>query len=258
MTPRTYTRAALGIVYRNLAKILKSPALFLPSILMPIVFFIAFAGGLAAISDVPGFDYPLGYTAFQFVFVLIQSAAFSGVFTGFGILADFNFGLGRRFLIATPSRSAVLVGYVITAVIRALIVMFLLTLIALAVGMQVGGDGIDLFGLYLLALAINLAAALFAAGMALIMRNMQATPLIQLPMFLTLMLAPVYVPRALIKGWVHTASAFDPLTPVLNAGRDLLAGQAADLVLAFGVLAALAAAMAAFALRGLRSAESAG
>ena len=45
---------------------------------------------------VPGFDYPGGYTAFQFVFVLLQSAAFGGVFTGFGIAPDFEYGFSRR------------------------------------------------------------------------------------------------------------------------------------------------------------------
>ena len=40
----------------------------------------------------PGFDFPSGYTAFQFVFVLLQASAFGGVFTGFGIAADFENG----------------------------------------------------------------------------------------------------------------------------------------------------------------------
>ena len=48
-------------------------------------FFSAFAGGLSRVRHVPGFDFRSGYTAFQFVFVLLQSAAFAGVFSGFGI-----------------------------------------------------------------------------------------------------------------------------------------------------------------------------
>ena len=69
------------------AQLVTNPALLLPSIIFPLFFFIAFAGGLSAISNVPGFDFPSGYTAFQFVFVLLQSSAFGGVFTGFGIAA---------------------------------------------------------------------------------------------------------------------------------------------------------------------------
>ena len=69
---------------------------------MPLFFFVAFAGGLSAIAKAPGFDYPGGYTAFQFVFVLLQTAAFGGVFTGFSIAADFEIGFARRLLLATP------------------------------------------------------------------------------------------------------------------------------------------------------------
>ena len=47
----------------------------------------------------PGFDFPSGYTAFQFVFVFLQAAAFGGVFTGFAIAADFETGFARRMLL---------------------------------------------------------------------------------------------------------------------------------------------------------------
>ena len=54
----------------------------------------------------PGFDYP-NYTTFQFVFVLLQSAVFGGVFTGFSIAADFEYGFARRLLLAHAHRSAI-------------------------------------------------------------------------------------------------------------------------------------------------------
>jgi ABC-2 type transport system permease protein len=253
-----FSRAAFGIAERNLTKTLKNPALLLPSLMMPILFFTAFAGGLSAIGELPQFDYDGSYTAFQFVFVILQSAAFAGVFTGFGIAADFQFGLGSRFMLATPNRTALIAGAVLTALARTAIVFVVLTVIALAVGMQIGGDGIDVFGLYALGFAINLVTTLFAAGMAMRLRSMQASPAIQMPVFLLLMLSPVYVPRELITGWVHTASGFNPFTPILDAGRQLLAGDAADIALSAGVLAGMAALLLVFALRGLRSAEAAG
>ena len=47
----------------------------------------------------PGFDFPSGYTAFQFVFVLLQASAFGGVFTG---LRD-RLGLRERLLAAADA-----------------------------------------------------------------------------------------------------------------------------------------------------------
>ena len=85
----------------------------------PLFFFIAFAGGLSAMGNVPGFDFPSGYTAFQFVFVLLQSAAFGGVFTGFGIARDFETGFARRYLLAATNRGGIVAGYALAALIRA-------------------------------------------------------------------------------------------------------------------------------------------
>ena len=67
----------------------------------------------------PGFDFPSGYTAFQFVFVLLQASAFGGVFTGFGIASDFENGFARRMMLAAPNRLGILAGYALAALIRA-------------------------------------------------------------------------------------------------------------------------------------------
>ena len=91
---------AQGVAWRVLHNVFTNPSLLIPSLVFPLFFFVAFAGGLSRIGQVPGFDYPPGYTAFQFVFVLLQSAAFGGVFTGFGIARDFESGFGRRLLIS--------------------------------------------------------------------------------------------------------------------------------------------------------------
>ena len=93
-----------GVAYRSLKKILTNPQLLLPSLIFPLFFFVAFAGGLSSVGDVPGFDFPSGYTAFQFVFVLLQASAFGGVFTGFSIASDFERGFARRLLLGSPSR----------------------------------------------------------------------------------------------------------------------------------------------------------
>ena len=253
-----YLSVARGIAWRLLGNLVRNPALFLPPMLMPIFFFIAFAGGLSAVSAVPGFDYSPGYTAFVFVFVLLQTAAFGGIFTGFSIAADFQFGFGRRLLLATPHRTALLLGYGIVGLTRALITFAVVTAIGLAVGMNIYGSGIDLVGLYGLAMIVNVAGLLFAAGIALRFRSLQATPLMQVPVFLFLFLAPVYVPRELLGGWVHAVSGFDPATHVMEAGRQLLAGQPADFLAALAIALGLAAALFVFAIRGLRKAEAAG
>jgi ABC-2 type transport system permease protein len=249
---------ARGVAWRTLHNVFTNPSLFVPSIVFPLFFFVAFAGGLSRVQDVPGFNYAEGYTAFQFVFVLLQSAAFGGVFTGFGIARDFESGFARRLLLAAPSRTGILLGYAVAALLRWLVTAAVLTTVALAAGMNVGGSGVDLFGLYTLALIVNAAALLWAAGVAMRLRTMQAGPIMQFPVFLVLFFAPVYVPLALLSGWIHGVATVNPLTRVLEAGRGFLAGSPTEVAAAFGAALALAAAFSFWALRGLRKAEVAG
>ena len=249
---------ARAVAWRVLHNVFTTPSLLFPSLLFPLFFFTAFAGGLSGISRVPGFDFPSGYTAFQFVFALLQSAAFGGVFTGFGIARDFEGGFARRLLLAAPHRAGIVAGYALAALGRWVVTATVLTCIALLAHMQVGGNGVDLFGLYALALLVNLCGTLWAAGVAMRLRTMQAGPVMQLPVFLTLFFAPVYVPLGLLRGWIHAVATVNPATAFLEAGRGFVSGQPTLVGPAFGLAVALAALFALWALRGLRSAERAG
>jgi len=249
---------ASGVAWRSIHTVFTTPGLLIPQLAFPLFFFTAFAGGLSGVRNVPGFDFPPGYTAFQFVFVLCQSAAFGGVFTGFGIARDFDTGFVRRLLLAAPNRTGIILGYTIAALVRWSATATFLTVVAFAVGMNVGGSGVDLPGLYLLAAIVNIAAGLWACGVAMRLRSLQAFPVMQMPVFLALFFAPVYVPLALLHGWIHTVATVNPLTRVLEAGRSLVAGSPADVAIAFAAVIGLALAFAVWALRGLRSAEAAG
>ena len=61
----------------------------------------------------------------------------------------------------------------------------------------------------------------------------------QMPVFLTLFFAPVYVPLALLTGWIETVATLNPLTYVLEAVRSMLAGDEVHVALAFGIALAL-------------------
>jgi ABC-2 type transport system permease protein len=256
--PAGFRTIARAVAWRSIHNFLSNPAFFIPAIAFPLFFFIAFAGGLSAISGVPGFDFPSGYTAFQFVFVLLQSAAFGGVFTGFGIARDFETGFSRRYLLAAANRNGIVAGYAIAALTRALLTWTILTAIALVAGMDVGGSGVDLFGLFGLAVLTNLTATMWAVGVAMRVRSIQGGPLMQFPVFLTLFLAPVYVPLSLLSGWIHAVASVNPVTALLEAGRGFISGEPEVVALAFAIAFALPVLFAFWARGGLKRAEAAG
>ena len=258
MSRGSFRATALAVAWRSVHNFVSNPALFLPALVFPLFFFTAFAGGLSTISRVPDFDFPTGYTAFQFVFVLLQSAAFGGVFTGFGIARDFETGIGRRLLLAAGNRSGIVAGYAIAALARALVTWTVLVTVALIAGMQIDGSGVDLFGLFGLAVIVNAAATMWAAGVAMRVRSIQGGPLMQLPVFLILFLAPVYVPLGLLSGWIHAVASINPATLLLESGRGFISGDPFSAGAAFAVAVGVAALLVLWARGGLRSAEAAG
>lgn len=249
---------AKGVAWRQAHNFFTNPSFLLPSLLFPLFFFAAFVGGLSRIRDVPGFNFPLGYTAFQFVFVLLQSAAFSGVFTGFGIARDFETGFMRRLMLAAPNRVGIVIGYAIAGLVRWVTVIVVVTGVAFAARMKIGGGGVDLFGLYVLGFLLSIVGTLWSTGVAMRLRTQQAFPVIQMPVFILLFFAPVYVPLSLLSGWLHGVARVNPITPLLEEGRGLISGEPDKTLLAFAILFALLAGFTIWAIRGLWRAEAAG
>lgn len=258
MSHGTIFSVASAVTWRVIHNAFTNPALLLPSLAFPLIFFLGFAGGLSRVDRVPGFDYAPGYETFQFGFVLLQSAAMGGVFTGFGIARDFEYGFARRLLLAAPHRSGILLGYALAALVRWLAVAVVVFLLGLAFRMEIHANVAEFLALIALALIVSLAGTLWAAGVAMRVRSIQAGPIMQMPIFLMIFLAPVFVPMGLLDGWIHAVASVNPFTALVEASRSLLAGSPSGVGTAFLLATALAALFGFWGLRGLRSAERAG
>ena len=76
-----------------------------------------------------------------------------------------------------------------------------------------------------LALLFNFCGFFWAGGVALRFRTIQAAPLMQMPVFLVLFFAPVYVPLSLLEGWIEAVATVNPTTYLLETGRGFVAGE---------------------------------
>jgi ABC-2 type transport system permease protein len=251
-----FFNVALAVARRQVYKYFTNPAFLAPA-LFPLFFFVAFAGGLTRVGDVPGFDYAPGYIAFQYVWALLQAVSMGGAFTGFSIAGDFENGFAKRLMLAASNRYGIILGYSIASLVRATMTGTLVTVIALITGMPIIG-GFDFFGLIALALLANVAATLFGAGVAMLLRTQQAGPIIRTPIFLVLFLAPVFVPLKLLSGWLESIARLNPFTHILEAARGYLAGDPTNVAPAFVTSTILILVLAIWAVYGLRRAEKAG
>ena len=97
-----------------------------------------------------------------------------------------------------------------------------LTAVALALGMDVLGNGVEVVGLFTLALLVNMVALCLGGRHrdALSDRSRPARSM-QMPVFLILFFAPVYVPLdAAVTAGSTAVATLNPVTYLLEAGRE--------------------------------------
>lgn len=251
-------RAAYAVAWRHLYKWFTMPANFIPTVAFPLVFFTAFAGGLSAVQKIPGFHYESGYTAFQFAFVLLQASAFGGVATGFTIAGDFATGFATRLMLCSAYRGSIVLGYMCSSLVRSTLVVLLLTLVAIASGMRALGSPSQIALIVVICVLLNMSATLWGAGVMMRARNPQFAPAMQIPVFVGLFIAPVYLPLALLDGWIHDAAQVNPLSWMLGSVRGLLNGTPDHTSIGLACVGVMVCLAFIWGFTGLRRAERAG
>jgi ABC-2 type transport system permease protein len=246
-----------GVAALNFRSILKGPAKMLPPLLVPLFFFVAFKGALSGVGDSKDFGY-YDFTAFEFVLILFMAAMFVGAFTSFDIVDAYEGGLGRRLMAGAPRRMAIIFGFLIVNVGRALLGMALVWGVVLATGMEVRGDVLDIVAINGIALLLNLATFLYGAGLALRFQSAGAGTLVLIPLIIIMFLTPIFTPRDQLTGLVEKAASVNPLTAALEAGRGFMADDPVSVALAFGVCVGLVAFFSLWCVLGMRKAEQMG
>ncbi|MCW2928769.1 MAG: hypothetical protein JWM86_2737 [Thermoleophilia bacterium] len=250
--------ASRAIAWRHLYKWISVPSNFMPTFIFPLIFFAGFAGALGRVDNVSGFDYPANYTSWMFVFSLLQTCLFGGLATGFTIAGDFQSGFARRLMLGVRDRNALLFGYMLSTFVRAAIMSTIVTGVAFIAGLEMLGSFGQLAAMYLFSLSLSLIGTMWAAGVMFRARDPGLGPAMQIPMFLAIFMSPVFVPLDLLPGWLNAVATFNPVTYIMQADRNLLAGVPKDTGIAVVAIVGLFAVMLAWALTGVRSAERSG
>lgn len=213
-----------AIAARSLKLIPRLPSTFIPSLVMPVFLTIAFSGQFSGVTNLSGFpaekmiDWIVPMT-------IIQGAAFAGLTTGMGVARDLENGFYDRLLLSPASRNALLAGPLVASMLRAFFPFALLIVVAL-IGQASFPAGVVAVGpLAVASLGIGLAGGAWSIALALRFRTMQAAPLMQTGVFLTVFLSTAQMPLDLLTGWLHAVARFNPMTNVLELARQGFLGD---------------------------------
>ena len=215
---------AKAIAGRSLMLIPRVPSTFIPSLVMPIFLTISFSGQFSGLTQLPGF--PASNILDWFIpMTLIQGAAFAGVTTGMGVARDLESGFYDRFLLSPARRRALLMGPLLGAMFRAFIPIALLLAVAVVSGAHFSGGVLGVLTVVVAGLGVSIAAGAWATALALRFKTMQAVPLMQIGIFLSVFLSTAQMPLHLIEGWLHVVARFNPMTNVLDLARQGFLGD---------------------------------
>lgn len=215
-----------GITERSLKLIPRFPSTFIPSLIMPVFFVVAFAGAFSGLVNLPGFPVPK-MIDWILPMTTLQGCAFAGITTGMAVARDLENGFFDRFVMSPAPRTALLAGPLLASVLRAFFPLVLLPIIGLLGGANFQEGVYTLWPLAVGGLGTALIAGMWAVGLALRARSSQAAPMMQMPMFLAFFVSTAQMPIELLSGWVKVVARFNPMTNVLELARQGFLGDIA-------------------------------
>ena len=210
---------AMAMWRRSLNEVLRVRGALRPATIAPVVFLLGMTGQFGRLTGLEGFPTD-NYLAWIVPLSCLQGAGFAGAATGSNLARDIEQGWFDRLLVSPVPRPLLLLGPILGAVTRSLVPATVVLAVGLALGVELTGGLVGLLALYGASVGFCVAAALWSIFMAVMFRTQQAGPLMQQGVFLMVFLSTAYTPEVLLRGWLESAAALNPVTHVLELARQ--------------------------------------
>ena len=215
----TVLSASRGLALRGLRMIRRLPSAFFPAVAMPVFQTIAFSGTFFAITKIPGFPTDRSVN-WYLPFAAVMGSGFAGLGLGFTTVRDIESGFFDRLRMAPAPRFALILGPLITAWTRVVIVITTVLFVGFGFGARLTGGVLGLLALYAAGLGVATAASGWGLGLAYRFRDMRAAALMQLTLFNAIFLSNAQAPLNVMTGWLHPVARINPFTNILRLARE--------------------------------------
>ena len=210
---------ALVLWRRSLNEVTRVRGALLPATIAPLIFLLGMTGQFGRLTGLEGFPTE-SYLSWVVPLSCLQGAGFAGAATGANLARDIEQGWFDRLLVAPVARPVLIVGPILGAVTRAMVPTTVVLVVGLLLGAELTGGILGILALYLAAAGFCVVAGLWGVFMAVTFRTQQAGPLMQQGVFLAVFLSTAYTPEVLLRGWLAEAAHLNPVTYVLELGRQ--------------------------------------
>jgi len=212
-------RAARSLSMRSLRNIRRLPSAFVPALVMPMFTMIAFSGTFFAVTQLPGFPTDKSTNWYMPVGILFGSS-FAGIGLGFSTIRDIETGFYDRLRMSPTPRRALLIGPLLTSWSRVVMLNAFVVPLGLLLGARFTGGILGVLSLFVASVGVATIALGWGLGLAYRFRDMRASAIMQLTMFVGLYLTNAQMPLDLIQGWLEPVARINPVTQILDLARQ--------------------------------------
>ncbi|HYA55926.1 MAG TPA: ABC transporter permease [Nitrososphaerales archaeon] len=214
----------MSLFRRGMTKLYRNPALAVTYLFEPVAFLVLFSQMFTKLGN---FLPPEtgGYVAYLTPGIVVFCALITSTQSGVSIVNDMNSGFLSKILLTQSSRSAILLGRLLTDMALAIAESIIAIAVAMVMGVTIyyGFPGLLLILLTVAAFEVAFSGLFLAVGI--ITRKTETLSAVSGFLYLPLLfLSTAMFPAAFLPGWAQTASDYNPVTYVANGVRELVSG----------------------------------
>lgn len=214
---------------RSLRHILRSPDTILTTAITPIamllLFVYVFGGAITSGGTLPGAGGGRAYVDYLLPGILVVTVASGIAYTAFRLFTDVSSGVFERFQSMPIARPAVLWGHVLTSIVANLLSLVLVIAVALLVGFRSSAGILSWLAVAGLLILFTLALTWLAVIPGLTASSVDGVSGFSYPLIFLPFVSSAFVPTAGMPRPVAWFAEHQPVTPIVNALRHLMADQ---------------------------------
>ena len=240
-THNNYFQGLGALVSRQIKDWYKSTTLFALSLVQPVVWIVLYGESFPKVT-LPGVS--SNYFSFLSVGMLAFVVLFASIFSGMAIVFDRQSGFLKKMLVTSVSRGNIIMSYVFSTMLKALVQVAILIVVAILLGMQT--SNLATVGL----VTAFIAEALLAIGLSAFFTMigiLSADPNVQLAVMSFISLPLLFASNSLFPTssmpiWLQYVAKANPLSYASDAARQTLLGLTGmtSLMIDFAVLTVFA------------------
>jgi ABC-2 type transport system permease protein len=218
---RDFVTKTLLVAEVEARKLRHDPSELIMRAVQPALWLIIFGEVFSRVRAIPTGD--LSYLDFLTPGILAQSAMFIAIFGGMTIIWERDLGIVHKFLVSPTPRVALALGKALAGGIRALSQAVVVYLLALALGVRINWNPLNLLGVLLLVVLGAMVFTAFSLIIALLVKTRERFlgigQVLTMPFFFA---SSAIYPISIMPGWLAVVARGNPLTYQVDGLRILM------------------------------------